>query len=102
MAATGPVTPLPMTGAAPLRRPFVRAILRRHAEGALTHLLPLLLTSQRSAIAAARVLRSVLYGVAPADPVSIGAVVVVLSGFACYLPARRAASLDPITALRHE
>lgn len=57
------------------------------------------------AIAIASTLRSLLFDVAPADPLSLGTVVLVLlltSGFACYLPARRAAALDPIMALRHE
>ena len=55
--------------------------------------------------AIASALRSLLFDVAPADPLSLAAVVLVLlltSGFACYLPAHRAASLDPIIALRHE
>jgi predicted permease len=58
-----------------------------------------------AAIAAARTLRSLLYGVSPVDPPALGAVVIVLlsaSGLACYLPARRAAALDPTIALRHE
>jgi putative ABC transport system permease protein len=57
------------------------------------------------AVAAARALRSLLFGITPTDPVSLGAVVLLLlltSGVACYLPARRAAALDPTTALRHE
>jgi predicted permease len=56
-------------------------------------------------MATAGVLRGVLYGVAPADPIALGTVVIVLliaSGAACYVPARRAASMDPLTALRHE
>ncbi len=58
-----------------------------------------------AAIAIARGARSALFGIAPADPLSLGAVVLVLlltSGLACYLSARRAAALDPIKALRHE
>jgi len=53
----------------------------------------------------ATVLRSLLFGITPTDPLSLGMVVLVLlvtSGLACYLPARRAAALDPMTALRHE
>jgi putative ABC transport system permease protein len=56
-------------------------------------------------VAVARMLRSLLFGITPADPLSIGGVVIVLlltSALACYLPARRAAALDPITALRHD
>jgi putative ABC transport system permease protein len=57
------------------------------------------------ALAVARLFRSLLFGIAPADPMAIGAVALVLLGaaaLACYLPARRAAALDPLTALRHE
>jgi predicted permease len=56
----------------------------------------------------ARVLSSfshLLYGVRAGDPVTLGAVSVVLVSaafLACYLPARRAMSTDPIIALRHE
>jgi putative ABC transport system permease protein len=52
---------------------------------------------------AARALTSWLYGVAPLDPVTFAAVPVVLglaTLAACIIPARRAAALDPITALR--
>ena len=43
--------------------------------------------------------------VSPYDPVVFGATIAVLLGiglFACWLPARRAAALHPVTALRHE
>jgi predicted permease len=56
----------------------------------------------------ARILSSfshLLYGVRAGDPMTLGVVSVVLvsaSFLACYLPARRAMSTDPIIALRHE
>jgi ABC-type antimicrobial peptide transport system permease subunit len=55
------------------------------------------------ALAAATLLRSTLFGVLPRDPVTLAVSVLVLIGtgaLAGYLPARRAARLDPASALR--
>jgi putative ABC transport system permease protein len=52
-----------------------------------------------------RLVSSVLYGVAPRDPFTFMAstVLVVVAAFlACYIPARRAAQVDPIVAMRYE
>ncbi|HTB96429.1 MAG TPA: ABC transporter permease [Terracidiphilus sp.] len=49
--------------------------------------------------------KSMLYGIAPYDPVSLGAAVALLLGAALaasWIPARRAARVDPMRALRHE
>ena len=56
-----------------------------------------------AALALGRWMRSLLYEVKPADPATFAAVGVVLlavSLAACYLPARRAARVDPLDALR--
>jgi putative ABC transport system permease protein len=52
--------------------------------------------------AAGRALRSILYGVGVADPrtlVAVAALLFLVAGFACVLPARRAARVDPARAL---
>ena len=55
------------------------------------------------AVAAGRAARALLFGVEPTDPLTFAAVSVTVmsaTALACYLPARRAAFLDPVTALR--
>jgi putative ABC transport system permease protein len=55
------------------------------------------------ALAAARFLRGLLFGVSPTDPVTLAAVAVLLlttAAVAAYLPARRATQVDPVQVLR--
>jgi predicted permease len=57
------------------------------------------------ALALMRFLTSLLYEVKPTDPLTFGAVSLILIDVAiasCYIPARRAAKLDPTVALRYE
>jgi predicted permease len=58
-----------------------------------------------ASLAASRVLASLLYGVTPSDPLTHAAVALLLAAvavLASYLPARRAARVDPVIALRSE
>jgi predicted permease len=57
------------------------------------------------ALAVTRVMSSLLYGVSPTDPITflvITALLASVSLAASYIPARRAAKVDPMIALRHE
>ena len=57
------------------------------------------------ALASAQAAKSLLYGLKPRDPITLGAAVVVLSAvaaFASFWPAYRASKLDPLIALRYE
>jgi putative ABC transport system permease protein len=71
--------------------------MRLAAVGALLGLL--------GAWAFTRILQKLLFEVQPGDPVTFVVVTVVLGAIAllaCYLPARRAARVDPMVALRNE
>jgi ABC-type antimicrobial peptide transport system permease subunit len=57
------------------------------------------------AVGLTRLMSALLYGVSPMDPLTFGSVAVGLSLvalLASYLPARRAARVDPVVALRFE
>jgi predicted permease len=58
-----------------------------------------------AALALSRWMRSLLFGVGPADPLTLVCVAILLVAvalLACYVPARRAMRVDPMTALRYE
>jgi ABC-type lipoprotein release transport system permease subunit len=57
------------------------------------------------ACAGAVLVRSLLFGVGALDPIAFAGVIAVLPSAAvaaCYVPARHAAQLDPVSALRAE
>ena len=58
-----------------------------------------------AALVLTRAMRSLLFEVGAADPLtflSVPGVLLVAALAACYLPARRAAAVDPVTSLRSE
>jgi ABC-type antimicrobial peptide transport system permease subunit len=58
-----------------------------------------------AALSAGPLLRSLLFGVGPTDAPTLSIAVVTLLSicvFARVMPARRAAALDPLTAIRHD
>lgn len=67
--------------------------------------LQLLAIGERCDVGAAGLVTGILYEVSPADPITFSGISVLLlgiAGLACYAPARRAMSVDPIVALRTE
>jgi ABC-type antimicrobial peptide transport system permease subunit len=63
------------------------------------------ITGLSAALATTRLITSLLYGLTPNDPLTIGLaglLLLAVAAMAGYLPARRAARVDPMEALRHE
>jgi putative ABC transport system permease protein len=78
------------------------ALVLRHGIRLLLIGLPLGLGG---AVALSGILESQLFGVSAGDPITLVGVSLTLAGVAisaCYLPARRAAKVNPMVALRYE
>jgi predicted permease len=83
------------------RANLLRMVLRQGIEMALAGVV----IGVVAALVLTRLMASMLYGVTTYDPLTFVAVGLLLSAIAllaCYVPARRAAGLDPMVALRHD
>lgn len=81
------------------------AVLRLVLVDGARVIMPGALAGTAAALAATRLVESVLFGLKPTDPITILASVLLLlavAGVAAYVPARRAAGIDPVEALRCE
>jgi putative ABC transport system permease protein len=82
-----------------------RTIVRMVVGSGLTHAIVGSALGVVAALIGTRALTSVLYDVSPGDPVTLGLAtlaLLVVAMFACWLPARRAAAIDPLEAIRYE
>jgi putative ABC transport system permease protein len=80
------------------------AVMRMVLEQGLGLVLAGLGLGLAGALALSRLVERLLFGVPPTDPLtyaSVAAVLLATAGVACLMPARRAASVDPMAALRH-
>jgi predicted permease len=83
----------------------VRDVLRLIVSQGMRMALVGIVLGLAGAFALTRVLSSLLLGVGTTDPVTFVGVPILLGAvalLACYIPARRAARVDPLVALRHE
>jgi putative ABC transport system permease protein len=81
------------------------AVIRLILKQGLTLTLIGIITGVAGALAAARAMSGLLYGISPTDPITFAAISLLLLAvalLACYLPARRATKVDPMVALRTE
>jgi putative ABC transport system permease protein len=79
------------------------AVLRMILRQGLTLVLIGLAGGTAAALFLVRLMKQVLYGVSPTDPLTflaVAAVLLAVAAVACLLPARRATIVNPITALR--
>ena len=82
-----------------------RAVESLIVRDALRWTLPGLAAGVAAAWMSSRVMESMLFSVTPTDPLtfaSVGVMMLLVSVLASYLPARRAATIDPLVALRRE
>ncbi len=83
------------------RRSVLRLILRQELSACVAGIV----VGLAATFMLSSLLSSLLFGIAPHDPATIGAITTLLVSVtlvACYLPARRATRVDPVQALRSE
>jgi len=81
------------------------SVVRMVVRQAMTLVLTGVVVGTVAALFLSRTMTKMLFSVQPTDPVTFGSVALVLVGvalLACYVPARRATRVDPMTALRAE